>query len=355
MNVERREHPRNGRVVAQYRVVCGCGWVCGWRTGRWWAEDQRDRHKTECAVARRPVLIGQYVHASPEWHAARATRLGGSEIAAVVGLSPWESYFSLWHRKAGLVDFDRDNDEMRAGTLLEPVIVGKFAADHPDWRVLPQPGSFHHADRDWQLANPDGIVNTPAGLALFESKFSTFAEGFGEEGTDQVPEYYAVQAQWYLDVFSYRTMFLGLFVGACAQFREYVIHANPARQAYLRDAGAAFIASVRDGRRPPIDGHNATYETVRRLHPDIDGGSIDLPAEVAEPFCRAKHAEAAAKAEVRRATSVLADAMGTTGKAFYDGRAIARRQARGGGVPYVQAERDLPFADHQSTLLEAAS
>ena len=49
------------------------------------------------------VLIGTFSPGSEEWLAARADGLGGSEVAAVLGLSPFESRFSLWHRKAGRV------------------------------------------------------------------------------------------------------------------------------------------------------------------------------------------------------------------------------------------------------------
>ena len=46
-------------------------------------------------------LVTTAAAGTPEWHASRTRALGGSEIAAVVGLSPWQSAFGLWHLKRG--------------------------------------------------------------------------------------------------------------------------------------------------------------------------------------------------------------------------------------------------------------
>ena len=55
------------------------------------------------APAAGPTVLGWFEPGTSDWHAARANGIGGSEIAAVLGLSPYESRFSLWHRKKGLL------------------------------------------------------------------------------------------------------------------------------------------------------------------------------------------------------------------------------------------------------------
>lgn len=335
-----------------YRAVCDCGWVSFWRGRSTFAEGAGSKHTAmycKGAVAR-PVHLGVFVHDSPEWHAARATRLGGSEVSALFGLSPWESEFSLYHRKVGTALPERVNDEMRAGTLLEPVIVAKFAADHPDMLVQPRAGTWVHATRQWQLANPDALVSyrDAAGVTqggILETKFALQAYGWGPSGSDEIPPYYATQVQWYLDVMGLAFCWLMVFIGGQAEFREYLIAADPERQAELRAAGEAFMGRVAARQAPPIDGHDATYEVVRDMHPDITPETLELPGEMARAFCGAKHAEAAAKVEAKRQTALLAEFMGSAQRVKYAGRAIARRQAKGGGTPYVQAERDLPFGE----------
>ena len=38
-----------------------------------------------------------------EWHAWRAEGLGASEVAGVLGISPWATPWSVWARKMGLL------------------------------------------------------------------------------------------------------------------------------------------------------------------------------------------------------------------------------------------------------------
>lgn len=335
-----------------YRAVCVCGWESFWRGKERFATQAGERHaELFCEGGPvRPVHLGVFVHDSPEWHAARATRLGGSEVSALFGLSPWESEFSLYHRKVGTALTERVNDEMRAGTLLEPVIVGKFAAEHPDMLVQPRAGTWVHGERSWQLANPDALVSyrDEAGVTqggILETKFALQTYGWGEAGTDDIPPYYATQVQWYLDVMGLAVCWLMVFIGGSAEWRTYVIRADVERQAELREAGAEFMDRVARRVAPPIDGHDATYEVVKEMHPDIEPSTVELSGEQARAFCEAKHAEAAAKVEAKRQTSLLAEVMGSAQRAKYAGRSIARRQAKGGGTPYVVADRGLPFGE----------
>ena len=67
---------------------------------------------------------------SPEWHEQRRLALGGSEVAAVLGISPFESRFSLWHRKAGLAQPIQDSPEMEWGRRLESAILERCVVGH---------------------------------------------------------------------------------------------------------------------------------------------------------------------------------------------------------------------------------
>ncbi|MFF7780347.1 hypothetical protein ACFZCG_38775 [Streptomyces tanashiensis] len=57
---------------------------------------------------------------------------------------------------------------------------------------------------------------------------------------------------------------------AGSEYREYVIDYDPVEAALLRDAGARFIHDLEHDVRPDIDGHSATYQTVRVLPEGLD-------------------------------------------------------------------------------------
>jgi putative phage-type endonuclease len=292
------------------------------------------------------VLIGRFDPGSPQWHAARANGIGGSEIAAVIGLSPFESRFSLWHRKAGTIGPVEDDPIMEWGRRLEPAVAGKFLDEHaPLLRSSTYGGTFAHPDRPWQIANPDLLLvngNTaPEPCAVLEVKTSPFGDGWGEAGADQVPPHVRCQALWYLDVLGLQVAYVVVLIGG-HDYREYRIDADPDEQAELRAAAERFLAELAAGQRPDIDEHGATYQAIREMHPDIDPEEVVLGNDLARSYIAAKACEKAAKAAAQEATSRVADAMGNAQRATWDGQVIARRQARDGGTPYVVAARDLP-------------
>lgn len=288
------------------------------------------------------VFLGRWTPEDREWHGARQIALGGSEIAAVLGLSPWESRFSLWHRKLGHAP-QPENAEMEWGKRLEPVLLGKHLDLHPEWRVGPA-GTFVHRERRWQLANPDALLHHSDGRPtprLWEGKVSRDDTGWGEPGTDQVPVNYLIQVRWYLDVLGLEDAVLSVLI-AGQEYREYVIGANPADAQTLRTAGAEFMRTLRDHERPDIDAHSQTLQVVRELHPDIDPIDAELTPDLAQAYRDALTAERAADAGKRQAVAQVLDAMGRARRAVCLGERLALRvPGRGDNPPFLRPDRSL--------------
>jgi len=282
------------------------------------------------------TLIGHFEPGSAEWNAARANGIGGSEVAPILGLSPFESRFSLWHRKAGYVGPVQESPEMEWGKRLEPVILAKYRDEHPelDYRTLN--GTFANDERPWQIANPDLLTAE----RVVEVKFSMFGDGWGEPGTDEIPVYYRTQVLWYLDCLSYERADVAVLVGGC-DYREYHVLYDQAEAEELRAATVEFLDTIAAGVLPDIDAHSATYQVIREMHPLIDEADVELDNDVAHAYLAARLAVHDAEAQEQLAKSLIADAMGNAKRALWDGQTIATRRARGEGTPYVQAERNL--------------
>lgn len=301
------------------------------------------------------VYLGRWDNDSVEWDAERTTRLGGSEIAAVLGLSPWASEYSLWWRKAGKLAPIPDRPELRWGRLLEPAVAKVWAEHHPDRRML-RTGTWVHHRRDWQLANPDRLVIGGGGYELLEIKTAHDDFGWGQPGTDAVPPYYLTQARWYLSVFGAKRCYFAVLFGG-TDYQEYVVEQDPDDEALLLDKGWTFIASLRHNTPPPIDGHDATYITVRELHPEIGDYDFDLTPEQAEEYRAAAVALKTAKTDVSRLNAQLTVDMDGGRRARIDGRTIAYRTAVKDGNPYVRAVNKLhewpPITTTPSTTSES--
>lgn len=279
--------------------------------------------------------IGRLIPGTDEWAAARRRRIGGSEIAAVIGISPYESPFSLWHRKRGDVGPVELTEPMRWGTLLEDVVAARFAELHPELSVRTTP-AFVHAERDYQTAAPDRLLYPSRRgrkpCAIYEGKTARMPDDWGSDGTDEIPVHYRAQCLWYLDCLGLELCHVAVLIGG-SDYREYQITAAPDEARFMRTEAEKFIASLDDGPRPSIDSHSATYQTVKELHPDIDGTAVDVPAEIATAYISACATEKAVKAAKSEAAALLADAMGTAREAWCDGQKVAMRVPGADGAP----------------------
>lgn len=288
------------------------------------------------------VLIGELTPGSPEWLRC----MTASKVAAVLGLSPWESRFSLWHRMAGLIDAEAETDLHRRGHYLEPAVAAWFADQHPEYQ-LGNAATWAHRDRLWQVATPDRtlhLTHAVAPAAVLECKTAANDEEWGEPGSDDIPVGYRAQVMWQMDVLGVPVAHVAVLT-SWLEFAEYVVAYDPGEAALIRGECERFMASLPGGsaeQRPDLDEHSATYVAVRQLHPDIDGGDVDLPEPLADRYCRARAASAAADAEKAAVTTAVADAMGNAKRARAAGITVATRQAKAGGTPYLVAGRKLP-------------
>jgi putative phage-type endonuclease len=280
------------------------------------------------------VRLGTFEPGSPEWLAVRASGLGGSEIAAVLGLSPWQSRFSLWHRKKGLLSPEPDNEGMSRGRRLEPVIAEWFADQHPEYQVR-RTGTWANRARPWQLATPDRLLTTLSKRAALEIKTAADAAEWGEPGSDEIPVYYRAQVIWQLDTLGLHLAHVAVLTGL--DFREYVVEWNRDEAELLRAAGREFLDAVERDERPDIDEHGATYRAVRELHPDIDDVEIEIEPALAERYRRAVADHKAAEQAKQQATAELLDALGDGRRAVVAGESIAIRiPGRAGAAPSLR-------------------
>lgn len=273
---------------------------------------------------------------SDAWLEQRRSRLGGSEIAAVVGLSPFESPFSLWHRKSGMIAEQTDRPVMEWGRRLEAVVLDKWCEDR---------GITHRSGRgvtlvrdDWMIASPDWLD-----VDLLEIKTSPRGDDWGREDDDPekaIPVYYQCQASWYMAVTDRPECHFAVLISG-HDYREYTLPRDQEAIDYLTREGRAFLDSIEAGIRPDIDAHTRTYETIRQLHPDIADEDVEIGEALAEQWITAVRAKSAADEAHDLAKNLLSDAMGDAKRAFHDGQKLADRRARPGGTPYLQKANGL--------------
>lgn len=287
---------------------------------------------------------------TPQWLDHRRSGIGASEVAAVLGISPYESPFSLWWRKFMGWDIEA-TPEMRTGTYLEPTIADWYAQYHaaPAELVVRTGGLYAHPDRAWQLATPDRLLHAwghcgsiaelhddleclkciAKGLNLFavlECKWVAYSwDGWGAEGGPDIPVHYRAQVQWQMDVMGVGS------AAVCALgpggFRVYNLLRDDKDITVMREAGQRFMTSLLEGEPPNVDDHTATLPMLRRVNDAIEDGEQEIPQAVAAGWLRSKRFRDLAERVERRYSAQLRAHMGTRKTAVVGGQPFAFRTA----------------------------
>lgn len=280
--------------------------------------------------------LGSFTPNDPEWHALRADRIGGSEVGAIVGASKYESAYSLWAKKLGLIsDEVADNEAMYWGRALEPVIIDRFEREHPDLELIRDVGTYVHRERDYHLANPDALYKKPDGsYGILEIKTARYADDWSEG----IPQYYMTQIQWYLSCFGFSEAYVAvLFSGS--DYREFPVKADQLWQEDDLYKVADFLDCIAEQRKPEWDGAEATVMAVRQQHSEIDPETVVELGELGLHYSSALEDLEAAKEQVNELQARVLDAMGTAKTAvIYDQPAFIR-SSRKGGTPYLTRKR----------------
>lgn len=207
-----------------------------------------------------------------EWHAVRRTGVGGSDVAAILGLDRYRGPLHVWQAKTGQLQPERDTRlerSARRGHRLEG-LVAEFFAEDSGLTVLDSPGTLQHVDHPHWIANPDRLTVAPDDtgrdeLGVLECKSRTWrsARTEGWHG-DEAPDGPAIQAHWYMTVTGYRHAYVaGLVDDDLTWFR---LERDEELCGLLADAVDEFWHHhVLPGTPPELDGSQATTELLAHL------------------------------------------------------------------------------------------
>jgi putative phage-type endonuclease len=232
------------------------------------------------------VLAAPHDLPRDEWLSLRKTGIGGSDVAALLGMSKYASPYELYLEKRGeLPDFPRPEFLERAamwGHFHEPLIAAEFGRLHGlrTRRV----GLIRHESDPWRLANLDRQVHgCPDGPCLLEIKNrSAWKEAeWGESGDPEgVPDSEALQTHWYIGVTGYSHAHVGVLINGNDD-RYYRVGRDEALLGDIVAAAGLFWRRVLDGNPPPVDGSDASTDLLKILWTaEQDSELVVSPAEV---------------------------------------------------------------------------
>jgi predicted phage-related endonuclease len=258
-----------------------------------------------------------------DWQAYRlGLTLGASDAPALLACNPWWSILDLYAEKRAALapdpsapppDPGPSAERMHWGKVLEPAIVDYFRTTTGLEARLAENAyddAFHvwhdawmreHEDEDisdllstsWMLhaievsidqpflhATLDGIVTLDDGICC-PLEVKNVSQFMLDEWVNEPPLMYQVQVQHQLGVTGAPFGYLAALVGG-ATFRWAKIERDETFIAALAERAWAFIDCVNAGRPPDIDASPATNAALRRLHPNDNGATIALSADLSD-------------------------------------------------------------------------
>lgn len=126
---------------------------------------------------------------SQEWLSWRKTVITATDASIIMGNNPWDTPYSCWQRKIGLIPEKKSNEVMERGKRLEPEARDQFIERH---EIYMEPMVVESTELDFLGASLDGISQNHD--SLLEIKCGGYKlHDMAYRG--EIPQYYKDQMQ----------------------------------------------------------------------------------------------------------------------------------------------------------------
>ncbi len=170
------------------------------------------------------------------WLKARTRGIGGSDIGAICGVSPFTSARQIYLNKTGqFADAMKPGaaaqERMHFGHLLEPIVADEFAArelveDKAHLKLVNIGATLQHKDYPWALANVDRLIVDTDGRPWGILECKTTSEYMNEEWeSGEILQSYVYQLNWYLWILGLERGYFACLVGG-NKFYIYPVFRN---------------------------------------------------------------------------------------------------------------------------------
>lgn len=262
------------------------------------------RYLTNCQV----YSTAQQSNDEEAWLAARTKGIGGSDIGAICGVSPFTSARQIYLNKTGqfpdaLKPGGAQLERMYFGHVLEPVVADEYAK-RTGARLVTVEATLQHKEHPWALANVDRLIVDEAGLPIGILECKTTGEHNNsdwEEGDLLLS--YIYQLNWYMWILGIEKGVFACLVGG-NKFYHYEVFRNDdlLNDVMIPAAKHFWFENVKKLQEPEMQSAdtefvNTVYKSVVKNSEIVLEGDVvnDLAATVVD--CKAKIKELTATME----------------------------------------------------------
>lgn len=261
-----------------------------------------------------------------DWLIERRRGIGGSDAAAVVGLSKWATPYTVWCDKTGRLPDKEDSEAMRQGRDLEDYVARRWM-EATGKTVRRDNAIIRNEQYPFAHANIDrSVVGERAGLECKTTSALNLKTFRGME----FPEQYYAQCVHYLAVTGYDRWYLAVLVLG-REFLTFVLERDEAEIDALMGAEADFWRYVETDTAPPIGGTEADGEAVATVYAESRGGDVELfgRGKLLDEREALRRQKAALDERISEIENIIKLDMGTAETAGTDGWRVTWRMQSG--------------------------
>jgi putative phage-type endonuclease len=286
----------------------------------------------------------------------RSKFIGGSDVSAILGVSPWRNIVDLWADKIlPRVGDNRNVAAKRRGHRLEPYILDMIRDEYgleivrTNQRYIDPSIPYLAAEIDAEYADGDRVQNIE-----IKTVHPFKAKEWGEIGTDALPLYYVAQVQHGLGVTGRDVCKVFALIGD--DLKPYTVERDDELIKAMRKKCVEFWhLYVLTEMQPPMDFEaKNVLDTLKRLYPGTDGTIISANEmqehwrAVFETSQEMQKKYEAIQDGVR--AHLLAEMGNSTAIEFSDGKAFVRKEIR--KKAYVTEHAAMRYVDFRLSKIK---
>lgn len=225
-----------------------------------------------------------------DWLMQRTKGIGGSDMAAILGMNSYRGPYGVWMEKTGRTELkESDNEAMRVGRDLEEYVASRFceATGKKVRRVnaIISNTDYPHIqiNIDREVVGEDSILECKTANAYSSDKFR-----------DGIPSAYYVQCVTYMGVYECSRCYLAVLImgigfkwfmltthkdDTLPEGCEKLIYVDDTEFEAIRYQANEFWKYVENDEEPPVDATPGTTDAIKERYPSsVSGKEIDATA-----------------------------------------------------------------------------
>lgn len=228
----------------------------------------------------RLIMTAKEMEDTDKWLELRRQGIGGSEIGAILGYSPFSSAYKVWLQKTDPAYYEQPNERTAEyfyfGHKMEQVIADAFV-EKTGIKVQRQ-GMIRCVEKPFAFANVDRVIvgtdeNGKKGFLECKNVSSWKSDEWED---DELPSSYYLQCQWYCFVGDYDYFYIAALIGGNHLVIKRVERNEEDIKIMVEAAEHFWNEYVVNGKMPPVDGSEECEKVLKKKLSKDDGEAIEL-------------------------------------------------------------------------------